>query len=87
MYALIYDDFNLTKTKKEVISLHKSRANPEKALMKRQRKLGKRVWECHTRIVWMKKRVKAGDYVTGDVFETWAPGEVIPEGDKVPDGD
>ena len=87
MYALIYDDFDLAKTEKEVISLHKSRAAAEKALMKRQRKLSKRVWECHTRIVWVQDRVKAGDYITANSLETWAPGEVIPEGDRVPDGD
>lgn len=87
MYALIYDDFDLKKHEKEVISVHKTRNTAEKALAKRQRKLGKRVWDCYTRIVWVDGRVRTGDYLTPGMFDTWAPGEEIPEGDKVPDGD
>ncbi|MBN1225599.1 MAG: hypothetical protein JXA79_01285 [Deltaproteobacteria bacterium] len=87
MYALIYDSFDLSKSEKEVISLHRRRESAEKALMKRQRDLGKRVWECYTRIVWVRDQIKAGDYITSDCFETWAPDEKIPESDKVPDGD
>ena len=87
MFALIYDEFDPAMRKKEVISVHKTRETAEKALEKRMQKLGKRVWECHTRIVWVYKRPRAGDYVTPDAFETWAPGEKIPAGDLVPDGD
>jgi hypothetical protein len=87
MYALIYDEFEPAKREKEVISVHKSRKTAEKALQKRQRKLGKRVWQCHTRIVWIYDPVHKGDIVTPDTFDTWAPGETIPEGDRVPDGD
>lgn len=87
MYALIYDEFDLSKREKKVISVHKSRDTAEKALEKRQRELGKKVWECNTRIVWVYPRVHAGDTVTPDLFDTWAPGEEIPQGDKVPDGD
>ena len=87
MYALIYDEFNPAKREKKVISVHKSRQTAEKALEKRQLKLGKRVWECHTRIVWVHDRVHTGDNITPDTFDTWAPGEKIPAGDRVPDGD
>ena len=87
MYALIYDEFNPAQREKKVISAHKTRETAEKALVKRQRKLGKRVWECYTRIVWVDDPVHEGDYITPDHFNTWAPGENIPEGDRVPDGD
>ena len=51
MYALIYDEYDLAKPRKRVISVHRKRETAEQALAKRQRKLGKRVWECDTRIV------------------------------------
>ena len=87
MYALIYDRFEPAELEKEVISVHKTRKTAENALKKRQEKLGRRVWECNTRIVWVYKRVRAGDKVTAKAFDTWAPGEKIPQGDRVPDGD
>jgi hypothetical protein len=87
MYALIYDEFDLTQRQKKVISVHKSRETAEKALEKRQRKLGKKVWECNTRIVWLNTPASSGDTITPDLFDTWAPGEEIPRGDRVPDGD
>lgn len=87
MYALIYDELDPSKRKKKVISVHKTRGTAEKALEKRIRKLGKRVWECHTRIVWVHRRPRAGDYLTPEAFDTWAPGEEIPRSDRVPDGD
>ena len=87
MYALIYDEFDLAKREKRVISVHKTRETAEKALNKRQRKLGKKVWECHTRIVWVHDRVHKGEKITSNFFNTWAPGEEIPEGDRVPDCD
>ena len=87
MYALIYDEFDVKKREKKIISVHKTRKTAEKALTKRKRKLGKKVWECHTRIVWTDGRVRSGDDITPDLFDTWAPGEVIPEGDRVSDGD
>lgn len=87
MYALIYDDFDPAKRKKEVLSVHKTRETAEKGLRNRQRKLGKRVWECRTRIVWVYDRVHDGDMITPTHFDTWAPGEKIPAGDRVPDGD
>ena len=87
MYALIYDEFDLTKREKKVISVHKTRETAEKALKKRQHKLDRRVWECHTRIVWVREPVHKGDTITPNSFDTWAPGEKIPEADQVPDGD
>ena len=87
MFALIYDEFDPAKRKKEVVSIHKTREAAEKALRKRQRQLGKRVWECHTRIVWVPKPVHKGDTITPNYFDTWAPDEKIPGGDQVPDGD
>jgi hypothetical protein len=87
MYALIYDEFDPAKREKSVISVHKTRETAEKVLKKRQHKLGKRVWDCNTRIVWVYDRVHEGDTITAKSFDTWAPGEKIPEGDRVPDGD
>ena len=87
MYALTYDEFDQSKREKKVISVHKTRKTAEKALEKRQHKLGKRVWECNTRIVWVYNRVRAGNTINPSAFDTWAPGEEIPAGDRVPDGD
>ena len=80
MYALIYDEFEPSKREKEVISVHKARGTAEKALEKRQHRLGKRVWECNTRIVWVYDRVHEGDTISPNSFDTWAPGEKIPKG-------
>lgn len=88
MYALIYDEFEPDKREKRVISVHQNRKTAEKALEKRKRKLGKRVWECNTRIVWVKKgRFREGDQITPDAFETWAPDDEIPEGELISDSD
>ena len=87
MYALIYDEFDPSKREKKVVSVHKTRETAEKARKKRQQKLGRRVWECNTRIVWVYDRVRPGDIITPNSFDTWAPGEEIPGGDRVPDGD
>jgi hypothetical protein len=87
MYALIYDEFDPAKREKRVISVHKTRKTAEKAMKKRQRNLDRRVWECNTRIVWVYNPVHQGDTITPRSFDTWAPGEKIPEGDRVPDGD
>ena len=87
MYALIYDESDPAKREKRVISVHKTRATAEKALIKRQHKLGKKVWECNTRIVWVYDQVHNGDTITPNSFDAWAPAEKIPEGDRVPDVD
>lgn len=86
MYALIYDEHDFTEQKK-VISVHRTRENAEKALEKRKKELGKKVWECNTRVVWLDKSVSSGDYVREGEFSTWRPGEPVPEGEVFPDSD
>jgi hypothetical protein len=39
------------------------------------------------RIVWVEKKIKAGDSVTPAQFETWRPGEPVPEGETHSDED
>jgi len=87
MYAIIEDEHDLTKREKPVFSVHKSREDAEKALEKHREQDHKRVWECIHRIVWVEGRVRSGDHILPNDFETWAPHEEIPEGDRVPDGD
>jgi len=87
MYALIYDEFDQSKREKKVISVHRTREAADKALEKRQQKMDKRVWECNARIVWVYNQVRTGETVTPDSFDTWAPDEKIPLGDRIPDGD
>ncbi len=87
MYALIYDENDPRHPLKEVISVHKTRETAERALAKRMKRLGKRVWECDTRIVWIEQRVRPSDYVAlKDVF-VWRPGEKIPAGERYSDSD
>mgnify|MGYP006291186429 FL=1 len=87
MYALIYDENDPARPMKEVLSVHRSRETAEKALAKRMRKLGKRVWECNTRIVWMDRPVHPKDLVRPKDFATWRPGEKIPVGERYMDSD
>ena len=87
MYALIYDEYDLQKPKKKVISVHRKRQTAEKALEKRQRDLVRSVEECNTRIVWVKVTVRKGNYLTAADFETWRPGEKIPVGELYSDTD
>jgi hypothetical protein len=87
MYALVYDEFDPKKPMKRVISVHKSRKAAEITLAKRQRRLGRKVWECYTRIVWVDGPVHTGDYLKPEAFDTWAPGEEIPEGERISDTD
>ncbi len=87
MYALIYDEHNLDQSQKKVISVHETREESEKALSQRQNELGKRVWDCNTRIVWTDKAVAAGDILSISEFVTWRPGEKIPEGELNSDSD
>jgi hypothetical protein len=87
MYAIIEDDHDLTRREKPVLSVHKSREDAEKAIKEHWEQVDKRVWECIHRIVWVEGRVHSGDHITPSDFETWAPHEEIPEGDRVPDGD
>jgi len=87
MYALIYDEHRLDKPEKRVISIHDSREAAEVALEKRKEELGRKVWECHTRIVWTEKRIKTGNVVGPGEYDTWRPGEDIPEGELHADSD
>jgi hypothetical protein len=87
MYALIYDEHKLDIPQKKVISIHESRGEAEDALEKRKAALGRKVWECHTRIVWTEKRIKTGDVVAAGEYDTWRPGEDIPEGETHGDSD
>ncbi|BBO76809.1 hypothetical protein DSCW_42260 [Desulfosarcina widdelii] len=87
MFALIYDTHELSKPFKRVLSVHKSRKTAERALEKRMSKLGKRVWDCDTRIVWLKEPARPGEDVTENAFSTWQPGETVPYGELHPDSD
>lgn len=87
MFALIYDEFKPDEREKRIISLHKTRQTAERALAKRQLEMGKRVWDCNTRIVWLNTSAKAGETVTPDLFSKWAPDEPIPQSERVPDSD
>lgn len=87
MYALIYDQHQPDHPQKKVFSVHKSRATAEKALEKRMKTLDRRVWECQTRIVWVNRRVGAGDLIGPGDYATWRPGEAIPHGDLHSDSD
>ena len=87
MYALIYDEHRLDKPEKRVISIHDSREAAEVALEKRKEELGRKVWECHTRIVWTEKKIEAGDAVGPGEYDTWRPDEDIPEGEIHADSD
>jgi Ni/Co efflux regulator RcnB len=87
MYALIYDERDPSRPLKEVLSVHKRRDTAEKALQRRMKQLGKRVWECHARIVWTDKRVRPKDLVAPKDFSTWRPGERLPVGERYTDSD
>ena len=87
MYALIYDERDPSRPLKEVLSVHKRRDTAEKALQRRMKQLGKRVWECHARIVWTDNRVRPKDLVAPKDFSTWRPGERLPVGERYTDSD
>jgi hypothetical protein len=87
MYTLIYDEHDLEKPYKKVLSVHKNREAAEIALQKRMQKLGRRVWDCHTRIVWTESNVKPGELLAPNKFSTWRPGETVPVGELYSDTD
>lgn len=87
MYALIYDEHNLDKPMKKVISVHDSRKEAEQALKSRKKKLGRKVWECNTRVVWIEGEINAGNSVKPGQYSTWRKGETIPEGELYSDTD
>lgn len=80
MFALIYDTHELDEPFKNVLSLHKSRETAERALEKRMTRLGKKVWECDTRIVWLKEKVNPGDGVTSQAFQPGVREKKFPMG-------
>ena len=87
MYALIFDEHDLAQPLKKILSVHDNRDVAEKALEKRKQELGREVWECNTRIVWIDGDVKAGGDVKPGEYSTWRPGEEIPEGETHSDTD
>ena len=87
MYALIYDNHNLGQAEKKVISVHETREESDKALSQRQNDLGRKVYECNTRVVWTDKAVTADDVLDTKDFVTWRSGEEIPEGELNSDAD
>ena len=87
MYALIFDEHDLEKPLKRVTSVHKTRSSAETELNEHRQTHGKKVEECNMRVVWVEKKIKAGDSLTSGQFETWRPGETIPEGETHSDED
>ena len=87
MYVLIYDENRLDRPQKKVISVHESREGADLALEQRKETLGKKVWECNTRIVWTENAIVPGDAVGPGEYHTWRPGEKIPEGELYSDTD
>jgi hypothetical protein len=87
MYALIFDESDLIRKQEKVISLHRKRETAEAALEKRKLKLGRKVWECNTRIVWIDGSIKPGDFVTPGQYASWRPGEKVPHGEMYSDTD
>jgi hypothetical protein len=55
--------------------------------MKVPHKLHQEGSECYTRIVWVYHPIHKGETITPDDFDTWAPEETIPQGDRVPECD
>jgi hypothetical protein len=87
MYALLYDEHRLDRPQKRVISVHDSREAAEVALDERRERLGRKVWECYTRIVWTAKEVNSGDFLGPGEYRAWRSGERVPEGEIYADTD
>jgi hypothetical protein len=87
MYAIIFDDHDLEKPLKRVTSVHRTRDAAEIELSEHRKSHGKKVEVCNMRIVWVEKKIKAGDALTPAEFETWRPGEPVPEGETHSDED
>lgn len=87
MFALIYDELIPGEREKKILSIHPDRKSAESALVYRRDELGKKILECHTRIVWLRTRANPGETITPNLFDTWAPDEDIPESEKVPECD
>jgi hypothetical protein len=78
VYALIYDEHTPARPLKRLISAHRSRKAAENELEKRIKRLGKRVWEGHMRIVWVDGHVEANDILRPSMFVSWRDGDKIP---------
>ena len=87
MFALIYDDHDLAKPRKYVLSLHDTREMAEIALENRKKELGKKIQDCYTRIVWTEARINSGEYISPDQYTDWHPEEVVPFGEMYSDED
>lgn len=87
MFALIYDELDPGEREKKILSTHPDRKSAERALVNRREELGKKILECHTRIVWLRTNANSGETITPNLFDTWAPDEEIPESEKVPCSD
>jgi hypothetical protein len=88
MYAVIYDEHDLDRPYKKVVSVHRTRETAESALGRHRKAThGKRIQECNMRVVWTDGTIKAGGALTARQFETWRPGEFIPEGELHSDED
>jgi hypothetical protein len=87
VYAIIFDEHDLGKPVKRVTSVHRTRDSAEAELSEHRKTHGKKVEECNMRIVWVEKKIKTGDSVTPAQFETWRPGEPVPEGETHSDED
>ena len=87
MYAVIFDEHDLNRPSKRVVSVHETRQSAEAALSEYRKTHGKKVQECNMRVVWVQKKITAGDSVTARQFEAWRPGETVPEGELHSDED
>jgi len=87
MFALIYDEHDLAKPKKSVLSLHDTRETAEIALENRKKELGRKTQDCNSRIVWTEANIKEGDDISPDQYVGWRPGEVVPYGEMYSDED
>lgn len=87
MYALIYDEHMLDQPRKKVISIHESREEAEVALENRKKELGRKIWECYTRIVWVEGETVNRGFLRPGEYATWRPGEFVPEGELHSDSD
>ena len=87
MFALIYDEHDLAKPRKYVLSLHDTRETAEIALENRKKALNRKIHDCYTRIVWTEAKIKEGEYISPDQFVNWRPGEVVPHGEMYSDED
>jgi hypothetical protein len=87
MFAIIYDDHDMAHPLKRVMSTHATRKGAQGSLDKHRKTHGADRHQCNMRIVWLEEEVAVGDSVTPRQFETWRPGEAIPEGELRSDGD